>query len=119
MKRSVSPEAIDRAVAECSLLTHNMHVLKHGMAYDARLMKDIDNDVNKLKGELYALMGGTWRAARAQKQRAPWTIAQNQRGAPPWEEVERTMTCGGNDSVANVVARHARNLTKSYYTFVP
>ena len=119
VKRRVSPEAIERAVAECSVLTHNLHVMKETTSSYERLMKDIDKDVEKLKGELRALMGSTWRAARAHKARAPWTTSQNERGAPPWDEVERTMTRAGNDSVANVVARHARHLTRSYYTFMP
>ena len=65
------------------------------------------------------LLGSTWRGARAKTGPAPWTVAQNERGRPPWEEVKSCMTRAGNDSVANVVARHARELTKTYYTFAP
>ena len=82
-------------------------------------MKDIDTDVKHLKAELRTLLGNTWRAACRNTARAPWTTSQNERGMPPWEEVQRMMARGGNDSVANVVARHARNLTKTYYIFLP
>ena len=82
-------------------------------------MKDIEDDVQLLVGELKKHVGATLRAASKREAGTPWTAAQSDRGQAPWREVEATMTAGGGQQVGTFIAVTARRLTASYYGFIP
>ena len=78
-------------------------------------MKDMTSCVESLKATLNRHVGSTWDAATQ-----PNTVSKlgiSGRQIPPWEEVENVMTRTGKDSVPAFVARHARELTSTYYSF--
>lgn len=78
-------------------------------------MKDLDSNVSKLKAHLMKHVGQTWAAATQPNSNSKLGISA--RSIPPWEEVEKTMTRTGKDSVPAFVARHVRDLTSQFYAF--
>ena len=115
----VSPEAIDRAVARYPLFQHNRVMLQPNTS--EHIMKDMEADVQLLKAALKDdnVLGRTWQSATRRSIDAPWTRDPNQRGRPPWEEVEATMTGRGREAIAPFIAATVRRYTHTYYAFMP
>ena len=117
VQNNFSPESIARAVRNYPIYEHNRHLISPPSS--DHMMKEIDGDVEALKKELRKAVGGTWREACTRTGVAPWASAQNQRGRPPWSEIQAVMTASGSKAVGHYIAKKARALTASYYTFKP
>jgi hypothetical protein len=109
---------IDDAVARHSFTAHNYRQLRGAFgllhAEWAHNMKDMDADVRKLVQWCLDSIGPTWQQATRQNAQSQLGIT---RGLAPWDEVHRTMSRAGADSVPVFVAKHARNLTRGFYQF--
>ena len=87
----------------------------------ASVMKDMDSDVGRLKEWFMQSVGSDWLsvcACTAQRNSIPpGPQLVPQRGRPPWEEVEATMTAQGDDSVPAFVGKTVRRLTVNFYAW--
>ena len=72
-----------------------------------------------LKNFFMLKIGSTWNAASAANSISKLNSHTDSRGQVPWMEVQACMQQHGNNSVPACVAKHARNLTESYYTWNP
>ena len=121
----VTLERIEKFVHNHPLYQHNHHIIRawsqpERERYEA-FMKDIESDVNSILTLLIEKVGATWHAVC---QRSTWQNSQppcpqlfDIRDVPPWQEVERAMTQGGNDSVSVFICRTVRRLTGNYYSW--
>jgi hypothetical protein len=121
----VTLEHIEQFLKIYPLLEHNNTVLREWTmpARDryASMMKDMDSDVGRLKEWFMQSVGSDWLsvcACTAQRNSIPpGPQLVPQRGRPPWEEVEATMTAQGDDSVPAFVGKTVRRLTVNFYAW--
>ncbi len=88
-----------------------------GPAQQVRFMKDMNSDVARLKSWFGQVVGCDWATATVANSNSKLGIT---RGQLPWVEVETVMTQTGPETATpGFVAKHARNLTSSFYAWVP
>ena len=79
-----------------------------------RFMKDMEDDVQKLKGLFMDKIGPDWATATRPNSASKLGI---KRGKVPWTEVHETMTKRGNESTVAWIEGTARRLTHSFYVW--
>ena len=117
----MSRERIEEFVADYSFMDSNyaqlldvLEIARGGVPERAHFMKDMDANVDRMKGWLIKHIGADWASATRPNRDSKLGIG---RGVPPWEEVATTMSQSGKDAVPAFVSRHVRDLTKSFYRF--
>ena len=78
-------------------------------------MREMDTNVDRMKGWLLQHVGRDWATATRRNQNSQLGIT---RGVAPWAEMHAAMTRRGDDSVPAFVARRVRDLTNSFYRFL-
>ena len=118
VKHLVSVPRIKEHVANYSFMQSNytsllktMDLVRPGHAH----MRDMDSNVDRMKGWLMDNIGTTWAVATRLNSESELGIT---RGKVPWEEMQETMSQSGNDSVPAFVADKVRGLTKNFYRFL-
>ena len=123
----VTLDRIERFVHIYPLYQHNHHIVREWSQparerYEA-FMKDIDNDVAQILQLLIQKVGATWSDVC---QRRTWQNSQppcaqliDVRDVTPWEQIRRSMTRGGDESVSVFICRTVRRLTGNYYAWRP
>lgn len=113
----VSEQKIQRFISQYSFLESNYASMTEMMevARSAQAnMKELDGNVNCMKGWLIDNIGADWATATQPNQNSKLGIRL---GNLPWNEVAAQMAQGGAESVPAHVARHVRSLTYSFYAF--
>jgi len=82
----------------------------------AHHMRDMDSNVDRMKGWLARHIGPDWATATRRNTNSRLGIT---RGVLPWVEMQRANTKTGGDAVPAFVERHVRHLTNNFYTFNP
>lgn len=123
VKTLVSEPRIEEFVANYSFLDSNytalldmLEVAHGGAAGRAHYMKDTDSNVDKMKGWLVNNVGATWALATRRNTNSQLKIG---RGQPPWQEMKDAMSQPGKAAVPAFIASHVRELTYSFYRFLP
>ena len=120
VKSLVSEERIQQFVANYSFMNSNYSALLDAIEVarpGSANMREMDGNVDRMKGWLIRHVGNDW--ATATRQNAQSQLGIGGRGVPPWQEMRTAMTRPGDDAVPAFVARKVRNLTNSFYTFLP
>ena len=119
VKRLVSEERIENFVANYafmnssySALLDSIGVTRSGQAN----MRDMDSNVDRMKAWLVRCIGPDWATATRQNTHSQLGIG---RGVLPWVEMQTAMTRRGDDAVPAFVSRRTRDLTNSFYRFLP
>ena len=113
----VSEERIQEFVKNYSFMQANYSALLDAMNVvrpASAKMRDMDSNVDKMKGWLVEKIGADWAQATRRNDRSELGIG---RGKTPWDEMEATMSQQGADAVPAFVARKVRSLTDSFYAF--
>lgn len=120
VKRLVSENKIEEFVANYSFLNSNyaalLDVLEVAKPDRAHHMRDMDSNVDRMKGWLVRHIGPDWATATRRNANSRLGIT---RGVLPWVEMQRANTKTGGDAVPAFVERHVRHLTNNFYTFNP
>ena len=118
----VSVPRIEEFVADYSFMNYNyahllsvLEVARGGVPERAHYMKEMDTNVDTMKGWLIKHIGADWASATSLNRDSKLGIG---RGVLPWEEVRTTMSQSGKDAVPAFVGRHVRDLTKTFYRFL-
>ena len=113
-------DALERHLRTYSFTHHSYQQLRYRFlghrADHESFMKDMDADVQIIVEWLLDCVGRTWSTATARNTVSRLGIT---RGVAPWDEMARSMSQTGGNSVPSFVARHARNLTRGFFTFDP
>ena len=119
VKRLVSEARIENFVLNYSFLNSNYaHLLDviEVARGQHQTMRDMDANVDRMKHWLISHIGHNWATATTPNQNSQLGIP---RGVLPWVETQQAMTRVGNDAVPTYVARCVRDLTNSFYGFLP
>lgn len=115
----VSPKRIASFISSYALLQSNYYALldahDHKVNGAAKKMKDMDSNVDTMKGWLMDKVGADW--ATATRDNDTSNIGMSSRGAPPWVEVRTAMHQDGQHAVDQHVARKVRELTSTFFAF--
>ena len=92
-------------------LLDTMDLARTGHAH----MRDMDTNVDRMKGWLMDRIGTTWAQATRWNSESELEIS---RGKVLWEEMRETMSQRGDDAVPAFVASKVRGLTSNFYRFL-
>lgn len=117
VSKLVSESRIANCIENYALLESNYRMLLDATQTTASVtgkMKEMDSNVNAMKGWLMDQVGADWNTATRENENSNLNLG---RGMKPWMEIREAMCKEGRDSVTSHVARHVRGLTNTFFAF--
>lgn len=122
VSRMVSENRIAKFIHNYAFLDSNYHFLRESTdrARSGRaLFKDLDANVDVMKGWLMRTVGSDWNSATQANVNPKIDFGRGGPGTLPWDEIRDAMNRQGRHAVDTHVAQCVRGLTSGFYGFDP